>query len=178
MLGWIFNCSESTGYIDLPFPEGGTLATHTQLHKFNSAVNLSGFSTQSEMDLLQWQQMELKATLHCVGECLTPTASTASLFLHQIHDNWNHPKAKLDRKPVSCAADENWASIYTDTRHKTPLNKTAKLDSQQATLFIMIAERSQENPFFSPLHSQAFLPQGHICCLKLNWFFSVVVAFV
>lgn len=23
------------------------------------------------------------------------------------HDNWNHPKAKLDRKPVSCAADEN-----------------------------------------------------------------------
>lgn len=52
--------------------------------------------------------MELKTyTALCRGVLKSYCKHSLPLSTPNPHDNWNHPKAKLDRNPVSCAADEN-----------------------------------------------------------------------
>lgn len=171
MLGWIFNCSKPTDYIDSPFSAVGTPATYTG--NFTSSTwQLICLALAYNQKLIYYgdSKRSWKPTLHCVGECLTPVAITASLFLHQIRITTGitpNPSLTESQPAVLQMKTEHPSAQPPGTKHLS-IKPPCWTASKQA-LFTMTAESSQ-NIFFSS-SSQAFLPQGHICCSKLKWFF-------
>ena len=142
MLGWIFNSSEPTGYIDLPFSAGGTLATHT-CNFTSSTRQLICLALAHNQKWIYYSDSKWswKPTLHCVGECLTPIASTASLFLHQIHITTGiTPKPSLtESQPAMLQMKTEHPSAQSPGTRHLSIKQPCWTVSKQ-TLFIMIAE--------------------------------------